>query len=185
MIQKLPAMAVTIGLTWFAFNVSAQDAAVPQLPGGAAQVLQLEQAKVSDSTILAFIQNSSASYNLTASQIIFAPAGRLGPHRHGHDQPAQGHGGCIGPGSGCFPAGGDGHTCGSFHRHRGATGGDVCAAAAALLLRPVLLPGLHITVTATGRRWRCHSAGVGAGADIGAGHGGFHGAPLTVTRIFF
>jgi hypothetical protein len=71
MIQKLPAMAVAIGLAGVAFNASAQNATVPQLPDGAAQVLQLEQANISDSTILAFIQNSGASYNLSAAQIIY------------------------------------------------------------------------------------------------------------------
>jgi hypothetical protein len=73
-IQKLLAVAVAGGLAWLALGASAQDStntAVPQLPAGAAQVLQLAQAKISDSTILAFIQNSGAGYNLSAAQIIY------------------------------------------------------------------------------------------------------------------
>jgi len=46
-------------------------AAAPPLADSVAQVLQLEQAKVSDSTILSFIQNSTASYPMAASQIIY------------------------------------------------------------------------------------------------------------------
>jgi hypothetical protein len=73
-IKKLLAVAVAGGLVWIALSASAQDStstAVPQLPAGAAQVLQLAQAKVSDTTILAFIQNSGAGYNLSAAQIIY------------------------------------------------------------------------------------------------------------------
>src|SRR5579863_4871682 len=39
----------------------------PSLPPAAAEVLQLAQAKVSDSTIITFVQNSSTVYGLNAS----------------------------------------------------------------------------------------------------------------------
>jgi hypothetical protein len=41
------------------------------LPPAAAEVLQLAQAKVSDSTIITFVQNSSTVYGLNASQIVY------------------------------------------------------------------------------------------------------------------
>jgi hypothetical protein len=43
----------------------------PHLAYGVEQILQLEQAKVSDDTIVAFIKNSGNSYGLTADQIIY------------------------------------------------------------------------------------------------------------------
>lgn len=48
----------------------AQDAA-PALAPGPAQVLQLHQAKISASTINAYIKNSTTDYTLTAGQIIY------------------------------------------------------------------------------------------------------------------
>jgi len=51
--------------------VAATPAAAPQLADSVSQVLQLSQAKVSDSTILSFIQNSSTMYPMTASQIVY------------------------------------------------------------------------------------------------------------------
>jgi hypothetical protein len=44
---------------------------VPQLAYGVPQILQLEQAKVSDDTIIAYIKNSGNSYGLNADQIIY------------------------------------------------------------------------------------------------------------------
>lgn len=41
------------------------------LSPAAQQVLQLEQAKVSDSTIITFVQNSGSLYGLSASQIVY------------------------------------------------------------------------------------------------------------------
>ncbi|MGA8181073.1 MAG: hypothetical protein WB792_13510 [Desulfobacterales bacterium] len=38
---------------------------------GMPQVLQLAHAKISDSTIIAYIQNSGTVYNLDASQIVY------------------------------------------------------------------------------------------------------------------
>jgi uncharacterized membrane protein YgcG len=43
----------------------------PQLSYGMPQVLQLAHAKISDSTIIAYIQNSGTVYNLDASQIVY------------------------------------------------------------------------------------------------------------------
>jgi hypothetical protein len=43
----------------------------PQLSYGVPQVLQLEQAKVSDNTVVTYIQNSGTIYALDASQIVY------------------------------------------------------------------------------------------------------------------
>ncbi|HEY3931475.1 MAG TPA: hypothetical protein VGM58_03805 [Verrucomicrobiae bacterium] len=43
----------------------------PQLSYGVSQIVQLAQAKVGDSTIIAYIQNSGNSYGLNAGQIIY------------------------------------------------------------------------------------------------------------------
>jgi hypothetical protein len=47
------------------------SATVPQMSYGAAQIVQLAQAKVSEDTIIAFIRNSGNSYSLDANQIIY------------------------------------------------------------------------------------------------------------------
>jgi len=63
-------------------NIFAQDTATPPvtaatpttapgLPAPVAQVLQLSQAKISDSTIVAFVQNSGTVYGLNADQIVY------------------------------------------------------------------------------------------------------------------
>ncbi len=43
----------------------------PELASSVSQVLQLSQAKISDGTIVSFINNSSTSYPLAASQIVY------------------------------------------------------------------------------------------------------------------
>jgi hypothetical protein len=77
------AVAAVTGLALSAMTVSAQDssnatanqtapqAAPIQLSYGVSQIVQLAQAKVSDSTILTFVQNSGNSYGLDANQIIY------------------------------------------------------------------------------------------------------------------
>jgi uncharacterized membrane protein YgcG len=62
-----------------AVNVVAQDSstattasqAAPQLSYGVPQVLQLSQAKITDSTIIAYIRNSGNNYGLDTAQIIY------------------------------------------------------------------------------------------------------------------
>ncbi len=84
--QVLAAVAAT-SLTFSAATAWAQDAPAPNavqpvqpaavnLPAprlgyGASQVLQLEQAKLGDATIIAYIRNSGNSYGLNADQIIY------------------------------------------------------------------------------------------------------------------
>jgi hypothetical protein len=75
--------AAVAGLVLSGMTVAAQDssnatasqtapqAAPVQLSYGVSQIVQLAQAKVSDSTILTFIQNSGNSYGLDANQIIY------------------------------------------------------------------------------------------------------------------
>jgi hypothetical protein len=77
------AVAAVTGLVLSAMTVAAQDssnatvsqtapqAAPVQLSYGVSQIVQLAQAKVSDSTILTFVQNSGNSYGLDANQIIY------------------------------------------------------------------------------------------------------------------
>ncbi len=87
--QKLLVLIAVLATSAFcALNVVAQDAsaatqaanttpaadavqAAPQLSYGVPQVLQLAKAKVSESTIIAYIQNSGTVYNLDASQIVY------------------------------------------------------------------------------------------------------------------
>src|SRR5580693_1639316 len=74
--RKTLLLAVAMGFVWWAWKTPAQDiassaSAGPQMPYGADQVVQLEQAKISDPTIIAYIQNSGTSYNLNASQIVY------------------------------------------------------------------------------------------------------------------
>jgi hypothetical protein len=63
-----------------AVNVVAQDSsttattasqAAPQLSYGVPQILQLSQAKIADSTIIAYIRNSGNNYGLDTAQIIY------------------------------------------------------------------------------------------------------------------
>ena len=49
----------------------AASQATPQLSYGVPEVLQLSQAKVGDSTIIAYIRNSGNNYGLDAAQIIY------------------------------------------------------------------------------------------------------------------
>jgi len=68
-------VALSIAAT-FAGSVFAQDASTvpapaPQLSYGVPQIVQLSQAKISDATIIAYIQNSGNSYGLNANQIIY------------------------------------------------------------------------------------------------------------------
>jgi hypothetical protein len=69
------AIAVT-SLICLALPGAAQDATsaqaqAPALPYGVSQVLQLQQAKVGDDTIITYIKNSGTSYGLNADQIIY------------------------------------------------------------------------------------------------------------------
>jgi hypothetical protein len=52
-------------------NAAAAATPAPGLSPATAQVLQLSQAKVSDSTIITFVQNSGSMYGLDASQIVY------------------------------------------------------------------------------------------------------------------
>jgi hypothetical protein len=73
-------IATVTGLLLLAGNVMAQDSSTTavasqsapvQLSPAVSQVLQLAQAKVSDGTIVAYIQNSGTIYGLDASQIVY------------------------------------------------------------------------------------------------------------------
>jgi hypothetical protein len=72
--KSFSAIAAAAVLSLSAMTVAAQDssaAAQPQLSYGAAQIVQLARAKVSDDTIIAYIHNSGNSYALDADQIIY------------------------------------------------------------------------------------------------------------------
>jgi hypothetical protein len=80
--QKLMATAI-LALLFLAENAVAQDSTTPivapsasvqtapPLSYGVSQIVQLAQAKVGDSTIIAYIQNSGNNYGLNANQIIY------------------------------------------------------------------------------------------------------------------
>jgi hypothetical protein len=83
-LQKMLAVLAVAGLAWSASTTLAQDssaantvqpaavnAPVAQLSYGAAQIVQLAQAKVGDDTIITYIKNSGNSYGLTVNQIIY------------------------------------------------------------------------------------------------------------------
>jgi hypothetical protein len=71
------AIAAASGLAFSAMTVAAQDSSAASQPApvqlsyGAAQIVQLAHAKVSDDTIIAYIRNSGNSYGLDANQIIY------------------------------------------------------------------------------------------------------------------
>jgi hypothetical protein len=87
--RSFAAILAVTGLNLSTSLASAQDAAAvassapppaapapaaapaPQLPYGVGQILQLQQAKVGDDTIVAYIRNSGNSYGLNADQIIY------------------------------------------------------------------------------------------------------------------
>jgi len=68
-------LAAAISAGFLAMNLAAQDASttivIPKLSPAAEQIVQLTQAKVSDDTIIAYIQNSGNNYILDANQIIY------------------------------------------------------------------------------------------------------------------
>jgi hypothetical protein len=74
-IKKTLLLAIGGVFVWWAWKSPAQDAsgamASLQMPYAVTQVLELEQAKIGDSTVIAYIKSSGTSYNLTASQIVF------------------------------------------------------------------------------------------------------------------
>jgi hypothetical protein len=76
----LLAIAAVAALAFTAGNVAAQDSSAqpaaasqpaPQLSYGVPQVLQLEQAKISDGIIVNYIQNSGTIYSLKADEIVY------------------------------------------------------------------------------------------------------------------
>lgn len=80
--KLLWAVTAVSALSFLAGNAVAQNStastaapttvqAAPQLSYGASQIVKLAQAKVGDSTIIAYIQNSGNSYGLDANQIIY------------------------------------------------------------------------------------------------------------------
>jgi uncharacterized membrane protein YgcG len=81
--KPLMVIAAVSVLSFLAGNAVAQDSTTstatpsatvqtaPQLSYGVSQIVQLAQAKVSDGTIIAYIQNSGNSYGLDANQIIY------------------------------------------------------------------------------------------------------------------
>jgi hypothetical protein len=69
--QKIMAVAVAAGLM-LAGNVRAQNyPAAAQLSYGTAEVVKLAQAKVSDDTVIAYINTSGNNYNLSADQVLY------------------------------------------------------------------------------------------------------------------
>jgi uncharacterized membrane protein YgcG len=73
--KKTLLLAIGGVFVWWAWKAPAQDttgtAASQPMPYAVSQVLELEQAKIGDSTVIAYIKTSGTSYNLNASQIVF------------------------------------------------------------------------------------------------------------------
>jgi len=80
--SSLLAIAAVTAFAFMAGDAAAQDSATtaqpvaasqpaPQLSYGVPQVLQLEQAKVSDGIIVSYIQNSGTIYGLKADEIVY------------------------------------------------------------------------------------------------------------------
>jgi hypothetical protein len=77
-LKRMLAALTVAGLAWSVTTTLAQDSSAnagspsaPQLAYGVPQILQLEQAKVGDATIVAYVRNSGTSYGLNADQIIY------------------------------------------------------------------------------------------------------------------
>jgi hypothetical protein len=71
-LSKSLAVIAVAGLMVLAVDAKAQTAAAPpQLSYGVPEIAQLAQAKVGDSTIIAYIKNSGISYGLDANQIVY------------------------------------------------------------------------------------------------------------------
>ena len=60
------AIVAGVGLAWSTSTALAQDSSAAGVP----QVIRLSQAQVSENTIIAYVNRSGLSYNLTADQII-------------------------------------------------------------------------------------------------------------------
>ncbi len=71
-IKKTLLIAAAAVFVWIAWKSQAQDTVAAQaMPNGVYQVIQLEQAKISDGTIIAYIKSTADTYSLNASQILF------------------------------------------------------------------------------------------------------------------
>ncbi len=72
--SSLLAVSAVAALALSSGNVGAQDsstASAPKISYGVAQILKLEQAKVGDSVIINYVQNSGMTYDLKADEIVY------------------------------------------------------------------------------------------------------------------
>src|SRR5580658_3811544 len=73
--RKTVLLGAAAVFVWWAWKAPAQDtvtmSASAKVPYAVAQVVQLEQAKISDDTVIAYIRNSGNNYNLTANDILY------------------------------------------------------------------------------------------------------------------
>jgi hypothetical protein len=73
-LRKTGLMLAVAGFVWWAWKAPAQDTSATgtaPLPYGIAQVIKLEQARIGDDTVIAYINNSGDTYALNAGQIIY------------------------------------------------------------------------------------------------------------------
>jgi hypothetical protein len=74
-IKKALLLAIGGAFVWWAWKSPAQDVPAAttslQMPYAVTQVLELEQAKVGEPTVIAYIRSSGTSYNLNVTQIVF------------------------------------------------------------------------------------------------------------------
>lgn len=75
MLRKTLLLGAATIFVWWAWKAPAQDAATinvsARVPYAVSQVIQLEQAKIGEGTVIAYIRNSGNSYNLTANDILY------------------------------------------------------------------------------------------------------------------
>jgi hypothetical protein len=73
--RKTVLLGAAAVFVWWAWKAPAQDtvtmSASAKVPYAVAQVVQLEQAKISDGTFIEYIRNSGNNYNLTANDILY------------------------------------------------------------------------------------------------------------------
>jgi hypothetical protein len=74
-LRKSMLMGAAAIFVWWAWKAPAQDTvtlnASAKVPYAVSQVVELEQAKIGDATVVAYIRNSGNNYNLSANDILY------------------------------------------------------------------------------------------------------------------
>lgn len=70
-LRKVLLVTAAAAFAWCAWKAKAQDSGTVPVPNAVAPIIQLEQAKIGDDTIIAYIKSTGNTYNLNAGQIIY------------------------------------------------------------------------------------------------------------------